>query len=85
MGALVCGADNGDDEFAEAHDNATDDKDGSTTELLDGVEGEGSAADIDDGGSDRDDEGVADSDLLEEGGAIVDCARSATDCRLGRG
>lgn len=65
------GTDDGGDELADQHAESTPDEEGTTTELLDGVEGDGGGADVDKGGDEGDQEGVRDrSEVLEEGGTL---------------
>lgn len=61
------------DEFADHHSEGTPDQERATTEALDGVEGNRGGADVDEGGDEADEEGVADgAELLEKGGAEVE-------------
>lgn len=71
--AAVSSSDNGDDELADNHAQSTPEEQSTTTELLHGVERDGSGADVDDGGDHADQEGVFDgSQALEEGGTEVE-------------
>lgn len=71
--AAVDSSDNGDNELADNHAQSTPEEKSTTTELFHGVEGDGSGADIDDGGDHADQERVADgSQALEEGGTEVE-------------
>lgn len=57
-------------ELADQHSEGAVDKDCTTAESLNGVEGDGSATDIDESGNDADQEWIADSlQLLEESGS----------------
>lgn len=53
--------DDADEELADQHAESTPDEERTTTELLDGVEGDGGGADVDKGEDQGDQEGVADS------------------------
>ena len=65
--------DNGDDEFANQHSQSTPDEDCTTAILLNNVERDGSGADVDKGGDETNEEGVADrAKFLEEGGTEVE-------------
>jgi len=65
--------DDGDDEFADQHTQRTPDEDGTTTVALNGIEGDGGAADVDESGDETDEEGVADgAECLEESGTEVE-------------
>jgi len=67
------GTDDGGDELADQHAESTPDEEGTTTELLNGVEGDGGRADVDEGGDEGNQEGVRDrSEVLEEGGTEVE-------------
>jgi len=73
--AIGSGSDTNDtcDELADQHTKSTVDHDWSTTELLNGPEGDWSRADVDEGGDQTDEEGVGDgAELLEEGGTEVE-------------
>jgi len=74
-GSIGSGSDTDDtgDELADQHTKSTVDHDGSTTELLNGPEGDWGRADVDEGGDETDEEGVGDgAELLEEGGTEVE-------------
>lgn len=75
-GAIVGGLDganDGHDELADEHAESTPDQKRTATEPLHGPEGEGRGADVDEGGDERDEEGVVNSaQLLEEGGSEVE-------------
>lgn len=63
----------GDDELADKHTESTDEEDASATESLNGPEGQGSRADVDEGEDERHEEDVADSTGgLEEGRRVVE-------------
>lgn len=65
--------DDGDDELTDNHAQGTPQEQGTTANLLNGVEGDGSGADVDDGGDHAQEEGVLDgTELLEEGGTEVE-------------
>lgn len=65
--------DDGDEELADQHAQGTPDEERTTTELLDGPEGEWGGADIDEGKDQGDQEGVADSASgLQEWGRVVE-------------
>jgi len=65
--------DNGDDELANKHTKSTPDHDGTTTVLLNDVEGDGCRADVDQGGDQADQERVVDGvELGEEGGTEIE-------------
>lgn len=75
-GAVVVGPDgahDGDDELADDHAGRPPDQEGAAAEALHGVEGDRGGADVDEGGDEVHEEGVADgAELLEEGGAEVE-------------
>ena len=54
------GADCADDELADDHSEGAPDEDGAATKALNGVEGDGGAADVDEGEDQGDEEGVGD-------------------------
>ena len=56
----VCSADDGHKEFADQHAKGPPDQDGATTESLNNIKGEGCGANVDKGGDQADEEGVAD-------------------------
>ena len=58
--------DNGHDVLAKTHSDGTPDEQRTTSELLNGVEGDWSRADVDDGGDHGDQEWVLEADLGEE-------------------
>ena len=65
--------DNSDDEFANQHSQSTPNEDCTTAVLLNDVEGDGSRADVDEGGDETDEEGVVDrAKFLEESGTEVE-------------
>jgi hypothetical protein len=65
--------DNSDDKLADQHAEGTPDEQRTTTELLNGVEGDGGRADVDEGEDQRDQEGVADGTSgLEERSRVVE-------------
>jgi hypothetical protein len=65
--------DNSDDKLADQHAEGTPNEERTTTELLNGVEGDGGRADVDKGEDQRDQEGVANgTGGLEEGSRIVE-------------
>lgn len=67
------GTGDGDDELTNDHTGGTPDKHGSSTESLNDEEGDGSGTDVDDGGDQGDQEGVADrSEGGEEDGTKVE-------------
>ena len=64
--------DDSDDEFTDEHSQGPPNQQRATSEPLDGVEGDGSRADVDQGCNKADEEGVRDGpELLEEGGSKV--------------
>ena len=72
-GAGSCSTDDGDDKFTDKHADGAPDEKGSAAEALNGPEGDGSGADVDDGGDDTNDEGALwNMGLLEEGRAVVE-------------
>jgi hypothetical protein len=71
--AAVDGTGDGDDELADDHSQGAPEEERAAAEALDGPEGDGGGADIDEGGDKTDEEGVVDStEILEEGGAEVE-------------
>ena len=65
--------DDGDKELADQHAERTPDEQWSTAELLDGVEGDGGGAHVDECEDEGDQEGVADgTSRLEEGSRVVE-------------
>lgn len=64
-------ADNGDDELAHQHAEGAVDEQRATANLFNGPEGDGGRDDVDDVGDDGDEKRVFNTDLLEEGGAVV--------------
>lgn len=67
------GADDGDDELADDHAEGAPDEDGAAAEALNGPEGDGRRAHVDQVGDERDEERVLDrAERLEEGGAKVE-------------
>ena len=63
----------GNEELADQHAEGTPDEERTTTELLNGVEGDGGRADVDEGEDQRDQEGVADgTGGLEERSRVVE-------------
>jgi len=69
----ISDSDNGDQELADNHAQSTPQKQGTTTNLLNGVEGDRGRADIDNGGDHGDEEGVLDrAKLGEEGSTEVE-------------
>lgn len=67
------GTDDGNNELADDHAQSTPDEDGTTSEALNSPEGERGREDVDQGGDERDQEGVVDNfELLEEGGTKVE-------------
>jgi len=65
--------DNGNKELADQHAKSTPDEQRTTSELLNGVEGDGSGADVDEGEDQGDQEGVADgAGRGQEGGGVVE-------------
>ena len=66
------GTDDGDDVLEDSHGNGAVDEEGTTTKLLNGVEGDRGGANIDNGGDHRDQKWIAQSNLLEEGGVVVE-------------
>jgi hypothetical protein len=65
--------DDGNKELADQHAKGTPDKERTTSELLNGVERDGSGADVDEGEDQGDQEGVADgTGRGEEGGGVVE-------------
>jgi hypothetical protein len=67
------GADDGDDKLADRHADSAPDEQRAPTEPLNGVEGDGRRADVDDGGDDGDQERILQADRLEERGVVVLC------------
>ena len=69
----VHGSGNGDDELADDHTEGTPDQERTTTEALNGPEGNGGRAHVDEGGNKGDEEGILDrTQGLEEGGSEVE-------------
>jgi hypothetical protein len=65
--------DDSDDKLADQHAEGTPNKERTTTELLNSVEGDGGRADVDKGEDQRDQEGVANgTGRLEEGSGVVE-------------
>lgn len=65
--------DDGDKELADQHAQSTPDEQGATAEALDGPEGEGRAAHVDQGEDERDQERVLDrASRLQEGSRVVE-------------
>ena len=63
----------GDEELADQHAESTPNEERTTTPLLNGVEGDGSGADVDEGEDQGDQEGVADgASRRQEGGGVVE-------------
>lgn len=60
------------DPLADTHANGTIDQERTTTKALNGPEGQRSRADVDDGSDHRDEEGILDTDGLEESGREVE-------------
>lgn len=70
---LVDSTDDSDDELADNHAEGTPDEQGATTELLNGPEGDGGGADVDNGRDHTDQERVVDGvQIGEEGGSEVE-------------
>lgn len=68
-----CGSNDTNDELHDDHGGGTEDKKLTATELLNDVERDGSRQDVDKGGDEGDQEGVADrAELLEENGTEVE-------------
>lgn len=66
-------ADDGDDVLHDHHQGGAVDEQGAASEALDGPEGDGCGAHVDEGGDQRDQERVADvAELLEEGCAKIE-------------
>ena len=66
-------ADDGDNELADEHSESAPDEQRTTTELLNGPEGDRGRADVDEGRDERDEERVGDgSERLEECGAKIE-------------
>jgi len=66
-------SDNGDEELTDQHSEGTDDEKRSSTESLNGVEGDGSGADVDDGEDHRGEERVVDgTGRGQEGSRVVE-------------
>ena len=65
--------DDGDEELADKHAKSAPEEDGAATPLLNGEEGDGSGADVDDGEDHGDEESVGDgTGGLEEGSRVVE-------------
>lgn len=65
--------DDGDEELADQHTESAPDEERTTSELLNGIEGERGRAHVDEGEDQRDQEGVADgSSGLQEGSGVVE-------------
>lgn len=75
VGVGLGGTDDGGDELTDPHAERTVDQKRSTTESLNGPEGDGSGADINEGSNERDQEWVGDgAQVLEEDGTEVEDA-----------
>lgn len=74
VGVVAVGDTNdGDDELADDHAEGTPEEERTTTDLLNGPEGKGGGAHVDNGGDHGEQEGVLDcAELLEEGGTEVE-------------
>jgi hypothetical protein len=63
----------GDDKLADDHSQGAPEEERAAAEFLNGPEGDGGRADVDEGGDETDQEGVVDgAEVLEEGGAEVE-------------
>ena len=68
-----CNTNDGDEELTDQHTQSTPDQERSTTKLLNGVEGDGGRADVDQSEDQGDQERVADgAGGLQEGGRVVE-------------
>lgn len=67
-----CNTNNGDDKFTEAHAGSSDEQQPSTADAIDELNTENSHDSVDDVQDDRDNEGILDASLLEEGSSIVE-------------
>ena len=72
LGAGQGSADGADDELADQHKTGTPDEQLAAAKLLDAIEGDRGGDDVDQVGDERDEEGVLDARLLEEGGTVVE-------------
>lgn len=72
LGTLLRGTNDSDDELAHQHDGGTPDEDSATAETLNHPEGSRGGDNVDEVGDEGDQEGVINTNGLEEGGTVVE-------------
>jgi hypothetical protein len=86
LGRLVVdtgnGSSDGNDELANGHTNSTEEQEVAATPLLNQVETRESGSNVDAGCDHGNDEGVAETSVLEEGSTIVNCCSVSCVLRL---